>query len=77
MVTVKKTIVEEFDNTGKLLKRTTTEEDEPKMQQPIVWPYTPSEPIMPQPTPIWYKWEPYCSSARFDPRDFTSIKLEF
>jgi hypothetical protein len=76
MVAVKKTIVEEFDNTGKMLKRTTTEEDEPKMQQPIVWPYALSEPIMPQPTPIWYKREPYYSPAKFDPRDFTGIKPE-
>ena len=53
---MKKTTIEEYDNTGKMIKKTTVEEDEPRMQQPIVWPYQPGETVLlPR-----KEWQPYC-----------------
>jgi hypothetical protein len=67
---MRKTVVEEYDNKGKMIKRTTIEEGEPNGSfQPIALPYsptlpyspyTPDSPLMPQPMPTWYKWEPRC-----------------
>lgn len=56
---MKRTITEEFDGDGKLLKRITVEEDEPQTSKMIPFiPYVP-EPYQPQtpmvPNKFWYE----------------------